>query len=106
MRSGRPILKSNDSRPNQQINVCGCVCGGFPNNAANNVINDNVPPVVNVPQIVNVDADVHGNDAVPQDNDIQDNVALNDGVPDNQNLPLPPAPAEGDIQVLENQNYV
>ena len=55
---------------------------------------------------MNVEADVHGNEVVPQDNDVQDNVALNDVVPDNQNLPLPPPLAEGDIQVLENQNYV
>ena len=96
MRSGRPILKS-DSRPNQQINACGCVCGGFPNNAANNAINNNVP--------MNVEVDVHGNGAVPQDDGIHDNVALNDVIPD-PNLPLPPAPAEGDIQALENQNYV
>ena len=94
MRSGRPILKS-DSRPNQQINVCGCACGGLPNN---NAINNNIPEIV-------VEADVHGNEVV-QDNDVQDNVALNDVVPDNQNLPLPPPLAEGDIQVLENQNYV
>ena len=54
---------------------------------------------------MNVEVDVHGNGAVPQDDGIHDNVALNDVIPD-PNLPLPPAPAEGDIQALENQNYV